>query len=67
MESYTISTFPSVKSKWYEQIIEAAGTDIKASFIRSELGEAASIYETVRQIKGMAPIQCRMEFTELRF
>ena len=67
VESYTISTFPSVKSKWYEQIIEAAGTDIKASFLRSELGEAASIYETVRQIKGMAPIQCRMEFTELRF
>lgn len=67
VESYTISTYPALKTKWYEQLIEAAGTDIKASFVRSELGEAASLYETVRKIKDMSPLQCRMEFTELKF
>lgn len=64
VESYTISSYPVSKNKWYDMILEA-GIDLKASLIRSELGEMAGLYETINRVKGMSVLQCRMDFTEV--
>ena len=53
------------KNKWYDLLLEAGISDLKASFIRSELGEMSSLYETINRIKGMSVLQCRMDFTEV--
>lgn len=65
VESYTISTYPNPKQKWYASIIEAAGTDIKAAIVRNELGEMSSLYETLQRVKGMSTLQCRMDFVDV--
>ena len=46
-------------------MILEAGIDLKASLIRSELGEMAGLYETINRVKGMSVLQCRMDFTEV--
>ncbi len=66
VESWTIAEYPVVEPKWYDVIIEA-GADLKASAVREELGEMSSIYETLARVKGMAPVQARMDFFELSF
>lgn len=65
VETYTISTYPNPEQKWYASLIEAAGTDIKASIIRNELGEMSSLYETLQRVKGMSTLQCRMDFVDV--
>ena len=65
VESYTISTYPNPKQKWYASIIEAAGSDIKAAIVRNELGEMSSLYETLERVKGMSTLQCRMDFVDV--
>ena len=65
VESYTVSSYPVTKNKWYDLLLEAGISDLRASFIRSELGEMSSLYETINRIKGMSVLQCRMDFTEV--
>lgn len=65
VESYTVSSYPVTENKWYDLLLEAGISDLKASFIRSELGEMSSLYETINRIKGMSVLQCRMDFTEV--
>lgn len=64
VETYTVSTYPSIKDKWYDLLIRA-GADIKAAMIRSELGKMSSIYDAINRIKGMSVLQCRMDFAEV--
>ncbi len=33
--------------------------------MRQELGEMCSLYDAIRQVKGMSVLQCRMEFTKV--
>lgn len=60
VETYTIKEYPTLKPKWYDAFIEA-GMDIKADMVKSELGDCAEIYETVKRVKSMSTLQCRME------
>lgn len=62
--TWTIRNYPETKDKWYDILIEA-GADVKARMIREELGEMASIYETVARVKGMSPVQARMEIMKV--
>ncbi|MCM1077415.1 MAG: signal peptide peptidase SppA [Bacteroides sp.] len=64
VESYTVVSYPNVKDKWYAALLEASN-QIKASMVRSELGEMASLYDTLNRIKGMSTLQCRMDFVEV--
>ena len=62
--TWTIRNYPETKEKWYDLLIEA-GADVKTRMIRDELGEMASIYETVARVKGMSPVQARMEIMKV--
>ena len=62
--TWTIRNYPETKEKWYDLLIEA-GADVKTRMIRDELGEMASIYETVARLKGMSPVQARMEIMKV--
>lgn len=64
VETYTVSTFPNPKQKWYAPLLEA-GNELKTSLVRDELGEMASLYDTIRRVKGMSALQCRMDFVEV--
>ena len=58
--SWTVRNYPERKEKWYDLLVEA-GADIKADIVRDELGEMASLYDTLNSIKGMSTLQARME------
>ncbi|MDE6065497.1 MAG: signal peptide peptidase SppA [Duncaniella sp.] len=62
--TWTIRNYPERKDKWYDILLEA-GTDLKSRMVRSELGEMATIYETLARIKGMSVLQTRMEPFEI--
>lgn len=64
VETWTITEYPATETKWYDILLEA-GAEFKASVVKEELGEMASIYETINRIKGMAPVQARMEMAEI--
>lgn len=64
VESYTVTVYPDAKQKWYAPLLEA-GADFKASLVRDELGEMASLYDTLRRVKGMSTLQCRMDFVDV--
>ena len=64
VESYTISVYPDKEQKWYAPLLQA-GSDLKASLVRDELGEMASLYDTLRRVKGMSTLQCRMDFVDI--
>lgn len=65
VESWTICEFPEREIKWYDAIFEA-GAELKASIVKSELGEAAPLYEAIERVKQMSVLQARMETVELR-
>ncbi|WP_304506439.1 signal peptide peptidase SppA [Duncaniella muris] len=65
VESYTVHSYPVAKDKWYDLLLEAGIEDIKAAIMRQELGEMCSLYDAIRQVKGMSVLQCRMEFTKV--
>ncbi len=64
MDSYTIATYPELKPKWYDALIEA-GAEIKAAMVRDELGEFNDLYETLNRVKGMSTLQCHMDYVEV--
>lgn len=62
--SWTVHNYPERKEKWYDLLVEA-GIEIKSAIARDELGEMATIYDTVNRIKGMSTLQARMEIVEV--
>lgn len=62
--TWTVRNYPEVKDKWYDILLEA-GVDIKARMVRDELGEMASLYDTLARLKGMSPVQARMEIMKV--
>ncbi len=65
VETWTLLEYPKRETKWYEAILEA-GSDLKASIVRDELGDAAPLYETLERVKRMSVLQARMETVEVR-
>ena len=60
VETYTVYEYPDPMEKWYDAILKASG-DFKTRIVRSELGEAAPLYDAIRRVKGMSVLQARME------
>lgn len=60
VEKWTVVEYPENEGKWYDIILKAT-KDVRAKIVDNELGEAASLYRAVRQIKGLEPIQARMQ------
>lgn len=63
--SWTIRNYPARNDKWYELLLEA-GYDIKSAMVRDELGEMASLYDTMARIKDMSALQARMEIMDIQ-
>ncbi|MCM1522219.1 MAG: signal peptide peptidase SppA [Muribaculaceae bacterium] len=61
VETWTIKEYPSQDVKWYDAIL-MAGSELKASMVRSELGDMAPVYDNINRVKNMSAIQARMEF-----
>lgn len=64
VETWTIKEYPDRELKWYDAILEA-GTDLKASIVRDELGDMAPLYETIGRVRDMSVLQARMEIIQL--
>ena len=58
-ETYSIVEYPDPKLEWWEEILFASD-GIKQSILDRELGEARQLYDAVKRIKEMDPVQCRM-------
>lgn len=66
VESWTIKEYPSREQKWYDLIFEA-GSELKASWVESELGEMAPLYRRINAVKNMSVLQARMEIVEVKY
>ncbi|MDE5751878.1 MAG: hypothetical protein K2H88_04485 [Duncaniella sp.] len=64
VETWKVIEYPVLEPKWYDIVLKA-GVDFKASLVDEELGEMKPLYETLRQVKGLAPVQARMGFFEV--
>ncbi len=60
LNDYKIEEYPSLNKKWWEEMLDIK-TDYKANIIADELGSAQKVYNTIKRIQNMEPIQCRME------
>lgn len=60
VETWTIKEYPSLETKWYDALLQA-GSELKASVVRSELGDMAPLYDDINRVKKMSVIQARME------
>lgn len=65
VETWTVVEYPKQESKWYDVILEA-GSDLKASIVKDELGDAAPLYETLQRVKRISVLQARMETVEVK-
>jgi protease-4 len=59
-DSYEIAEYPQPRGKWWEEMLKES-SEIKASIIKSELGDALPYYQAINRVKKMSRIQCRME------
>lgn len=57
---YEISEFPSLKFKWWEEIL-SLDTQLKAW----ALGESYPLYQSLESVRNMSVLQCRMDFITL--
>ena len=60
LEDYTIAEYPSLELKWWNEILNLSKS-YKADIIEEELGTAKPIYDAIKRIQNLEPIQCRME------
>lgn len=63
--NYVVREYPTVKLSIWEELMSEMG-NIKASWVRSELGDAAPVYDAVRSVQRMSPLQCRMDYLEVK-
>lgn len=59
-DNYEIIEYPSLEEELLNKFM-SGNLHIKESIISSELGENKYIYERLKTIQALAPIQCRME------
>lgn len=63
-DDYYVADFPKVKFRLIDEIMNQAG-NIKASIVESELGESAPYYRAIRSLRGLDPVQARMDYIEI--
>ena len=65
IENYSTVVYPKQKDL-FERIMEELNGNMEARFMKSYLGNDYKYYRTIRAVRDMDPIQCRMEEFELR-
>jgi protease-4 len=58
-EDYRVVYYPAQK-KWFETLMEDFGNNVKASWIKAELGDAYPTYVKVQKLKNYKGVQVRM-------
>lgn len=59
-ETYAIKEYPSTEIDFMKTLMKGKKT-IKEKIIANELGDAYQYYEAISRLKGLEPLQCRME------
>ncbi len=70
VESYELREYPSADKKWWELIVDlGSGMEarIEDKLLRRNLGEATQLYDALRTIGVMQPVQARMDFVTVNF
>lgn len=63
-ESYYITEYPEVKSKWWEMLVDM-DSEMQMSVNGNELSAAYQSLKTIRKVKDMHPLQCRTDYIRL--
>ncbi len=58
-DDYKIVEYPDPKLEWWEEFLYATN-GIQQRIIDRELGEARPVYDAIKRVKEMDPVQCRM-------
>jgi protease-4 len=58
-EDYRVVYYPAQK-KWFETLMEDFGNNVKASWIKAELGDVYPTYVKVQKLKNYKGVQVRM-------
>lgn len=62
---YTVSEYPRVKLEWWDEMMRL-NSQMKSSAVERELGEALPYYRALTEIGRMHPLQCRIDFIEVK-
>lgn len=62
---YRVTEYPKVKMHWYDELFNME-SQLRQRAIREELGESARYYDVLKSVNSMSPLQCRMEYIEIR-
>ena len=65
VEKFKVVKYPEVEADVWGGLFEL-GKTIKAHILGEELGEAADIYNNLKSLQNMAPVQARMEYVTIR-
>ncbi len=63
-ESYYITEYPNVKSKWWEMLLDM-DPEIKSVSAGAEIATAYNCMKIISRIRNVAPLQCRMDYIRL--
>lgn len=64
-EGASLSEYPSVNKKWWEELLDIENT-IHERAMQQKLGQAYPLYKAVNRACSMEPVQCLMEPVELQ-
>lgn len=65
VETYTVERYPEVPDKLLD-IVMKMSTDVESSALERALGEDMKLYEALRSLRSMSPVQARMQNIEIR-
>ncbi|MBD5308092.1 MAG: signal peptide peptidase SppA [Bacteroides sp.] len=60
-DEYYVRAYPTIKFKWWEEVLDQMG-EIKEVKFETSLGDFAPVYRAVKSLRSLDdPLQCRME------
>lgn len=64
-KGYSVKEYPNVKMQWWDELMEI-NSQFTDRAIDARLGESARYYRALADMKRLAPLQCRMDFIEIK-
>lgn len=65
LKKYSVSVYPE-QNPTFLQMLMAAQSEAESKAVERQLGDAYTLYNTVRRIGTLEPVQCRMESIEIK-